>query len=1190
MICPRCGERMEQGQQFCSRCGYQTERSAISGAGRRPGYGKTKPAANRIWIAGLLLGILSLGAILVLILIAPETGILNTAGEDGASFSNELLSGFVFDDAQETETTEEAEAAPAVSNMTPSSGTVGTKIAIEGSGLASAGIQSVMLGDTEMNIYSISDERIEVYLPYGAQSGSISLLFAGQTLDAGAFEVVPQQKELLAEQQIGPSADAQTVASDRISVTIPGGALEQAQTVRIESIADPQPINLPERISGTAFSITVGNVHEFEEIVLIDFELPADLPGEPSAAYFNETTSLWDTLPSEVVDGKLCIYTDHLTDLLVFYWGSAIYSPDGYFKIFYEADDTFSCPGIGSMDAMAKQVGVILEEARKDYEAKIPEGYREDFSYLGVKDSMDVYLDSGYKKGTYNAFTNNILLPTTYTDTTDFETMPAHEFFHSYQDTVWNEFKAVGKMGRSQNKWAVEAIAELAAYELAFPEKNRERNIKNASVSQSPYDTFDEAHEYDMSCFLRYLLRETNSTFEDMWVSIVDNAKLDLGVCLNDFFKSKSADFVSLEMAYLDFWKDVIGDTEAPTHNTIENIFDKELVFNPDRHTSVFNYQTKKASTAEYNLFTVKKYSDNMPVRIFSVECTGERAMCTQVEGILYANALNTARVSGGHDWDYIYADTSTGKNHALYTFEKGKDSAVLVGLEASLPDTVYSVKVSEIQAQCKPQKLENVRPGQQLKLEVAFKDIFAYVGQVEVVVDFGDGTVQRYAKANDTGIFSGWITHTFGTEITGEAVTFSMYDASGGELIAKLVIPMTTDKTMTLSASPSPAQAGETVQLSTNLTDAGYTYRWDFGDGKTATTYGTQTSHVYGTPGAYTVVLTVIDLDGTQYGVAKQTITVYEPQTATPSASSTAFPSSSPTATSTASDTLERLNQLELTVCGTWRVLLPYKYDDTHNYCNTLQFYDDGTFESHLSAVTIETYETTNHAYDIYHIASEFLLPSDTEYVFAWYVSEFGSASGTYTYDAESNYGEVAYTARYKDTEGNIQEFTDTELISFNLVTYYEYGIADPNVCPLLYKNGQYVNAEWTGEESIDAPGLCGSWELASDMYFDEYEEQYWYSLETLQFNADGTCVYKYENVFVNLPRSEDYVAGIMGSEESLSGEYAAQYASEEAVAQGKPDVYGLIVFRGTGYLHRTSFWYDGDVLYYENSVYTRG
>ena len=56
---------------------------------------------------------------------------------------------------------------------------------------------------------------------------------------------------------------------------------------------------------------------------------------------------------------------------------------------------------------------------------------------------MDVYIDSDYFAGKYKALTNNLLMPTDYTDIDDFETVLAHEFFHSYQDTVWNIFDEI---------------------------------------------------------------------------------------------------------------------------------------------------------------------------------------------------------------------------------------------------------------------------------------------------------------------------------------------------------------------------------------------------------------------------------------------------------------------------------------------------------------------------------------------------------------------------------------------------------------------------------------------------------------------------------------------------------------------------------------------------------------------------
>ena len=885
MNCPRCGNKLKNGSRFCNKCGLNIQHAA----GYPPIAIPPKSRRKKIlWIISIILAAAALAAVIIWVMVdlgKQQTSDIVASGDDDATFSTEIPSGFVFDDAESVVISGESVLAPTVSGILPATGSTGTKVRINGSNLINIGLTSIMIGETEMNLYTVSDDVIEAVVPFGAQSGNISIVYAGQTLNAGAFEVIPQQKQLLAESVVQPSADAQTISADTISVTIPGGALTQEQTVRIDSIANPHPINLPETVSGTAFSITAGDIHKFNDIVLIDLALPADLPGEPSAAYFDESTSLWNTLPSEVVDERLYIYTDHLTDFFVFYWGKAIYSPDGYFKIYYQENDSVSYANATSMNDLAQQVGVALEEARKDYEEKIPAAYRENFTYLGMKDAMDVYLDSGYSKGTYNAMTNNILLPTSFPNIDDFETMAAHELFHSYQDAVWNEIKGIGTMGNASNMWAVEAVTELAAYELAFPEKNRERHISGGVTSQDSFNTFDEVHEYSMSCFLRYLLEKTNSSFEELWISLASSNNYSLEASLNDFFKLKSADFISMDVSYIDFWREVAGDSDAPSHDSIGALFYKRMMmFQTNQHTAAFSYQTDKASTTAFNLFSANAFSPNMPLRIFNVECTGGSVACTKLSGIKTPNMLNDLRMTDGFSWDTIYADSTIGDTNQLYSLAQGKDDMVIMLLEAVQANTPYSVKVSEIQAQCKPQKINNAIPGMEQEIEVAFKDVFSCVKEVEVEIAFGDGTVKRFSKPNETGVFSGSITHTFG-EITGEAVTFSMYDVSGGgrEMISQLAIPLTTGEAVMLSASPNPAPPGEAVRLNTNITDAGYSYRWDFGDGQKDTTNMPQIDHVFISPGTYITEVTVLNADGSVYGTAKQTVSVSAVEEATP-------------------------------------------------------------------------------------------------------------------------------------------------------------------------------------------------------------------------------------------------------------------------------------------------------------------
>ena len=532
-------------------------------------------------------------------------------------------------------------------------------------------------------------------------------------------------------------------------------------------------------------------------------------------------------------------------------------------------------------------------------------------------------------------------------------------------------------MSNTNNIWAVEALTELAAYELAFPEKNRERPISSGVSSQEPYYTFDEVHEYSMSCFLRYLLWETNSAFEDLWISVASSGKTNLGVCINDFFKSRSSDFISLDVSYLNFWRDTISDSDAPLNEEPDSLFYKrKMYFQANQHSAEFEYKDIISTTA-LNLFTVKGYAENMPLRIFDVECTGVRAMCAQVPGILYANEINTARTPDGYNWDSIYTDPTLGDSHRLYQFEQGKDSVVLVALECMQSDVLYGVKVSEIQAQCNPKKIDSIVPGHVQEFQLAFKDIFTYVGEVEVVIDFGDGEVRRYKKTNGNGTLNGTITHTFG-EITGNTVTCSLYDVTQGNkaLISRLVIPIAKGEAVLLSATPNSAEPGSAVRLSTNINESGYTYQWEFGDGTSDTTNSiAQISHIYETSGTYTASVTVLDSEGKRYGMALVSVTIQSPE---------------PT---TEEDHYSWLY-------GTWQYTSETFYNvPTHQtwyWIETLQLNSDGTFHYEFAPIVIDVPEDEQPTYDsISNNIYEYAADNGTMQIF----KEGGSPSDAFGY-----------------------------------------------------------------------------------------------------------------------------------------------------------------------------------------------
>ena len=896
-LCPHCKSIITPDDVFCNKCGKSIIESGSKQEAAKIETSKyiEKPVVrtgrNRNFkiFVGLIGGFAAVAVIAVILIFIVDIGNLTAPLKSITEATVETITtSEEEEDEQITELPKEVltdnKLAPAVDSITPGSGTVGTMIQIRGSNLGSSGLKSVSLGEHELNINAVSGDMIEVHVSYGAQSGKIVLTFAEEKIDAGAFEVLPQQKQLLLENEIGSSTEPQTVSVDKIAVTIPGNAIDNTQTIRIEQIADPQLINLPRSAQCTSFSVTLGDMHQFNDIITIEYTIPSDAQGEPSAAYFDEATSLWDTLPSEIIDGKLYIYTNHLTDFLIFYWGKSIYSSGGFFKIYYHTDDVTKFAG--SMDELAIKVGDTLEKIKKDYEAKIPAGYREDFSYMGFTDSMDVYIDSDYFAGKYKALTNNLVMPTEYTDIDDFETVLAHEFFHSYQDTVWNEIMVVGTMGRAENLWAVEAMAELAAYEIAFPEKNRRREIGGGVSSKSPFNTFDLIHEYSMSCYLSYLLKKTNSKPEELWIHVASSDKYLIENSINEFFGNKSMDFISLAAEYTEFWREVLGNSDVAKQWELFHQFEGRIVeFKANDHLEYFMYQTPKTDTIAFAMFRVKSYGENINSRIFNVESmdiSKNSVWSTQIAGADKIGSINPLRIPGGHWWNHMSTTSESPSGYyERYEFKKGSESIVLIGLDSMLKNELSGVVISEIQAQCKPAKIENASVGKEYEFEFAFKDIFTNVTNVVIEVDFGDGEVESYSKTNENGELSITVKHTY-DNLVDTAVKCSLFDSTqtDKELIAQLIMPVLVDVQAIVFINPNPVTLGEAVSCSTNITNDDYTYKWNLGDGTKLDEVGLyKTEHVYSLEGMYPISVEIYDGKDELVGKATQNVTVAPPE-----------------------------------------------------------------------------------------------------------------------------------------------------------------------------------------------------------------------------------------------------------------------------------------------------------------------
>lgn len=294
---------------------------------------------------------------------------------------------------------------------------------------------------------------------------------------------------------------------------------------------------------------------------------------------------------------------------------------------------------------------------------------------------------------------------------------------------IWNNGKV------KKNLWGgIEAIAELASYTIAYPGQYEMKMIEDqvsivglTKPTQS-MSLINDTHEYDMACFIQYLLTTSNTTFADMWISVAGSSKSGVNVKLEEFFGKKIDDFTIIESAFLDFWRGVITDSRMPKMQTVTNIIDP-MILGQDQHSIEYAYKCRDSFTQEFYATNMVGYSVNMPRRIFCVEYTGGDeagdAYITKIEGAPETKNLVTMRQEGGYSWDYIYKATSdTSEGYRLYEMTN-REQMLLIGLQNRQKDSTSSVKISEIDATCDPKEIEVLVANKEYSINLKYKDIF---------------------------------------------------------------------------------------------------------------------------------------------------------------------------------------------------------------------------------------------------------------------------------------------------------------------------------------------------------------------------------------------------------------------------------------------------------------------------------
>lgn len=217
----------------------------------------------------------------------------------------------------------------------------------------------------------------------------------------------------------------------------------------------------------------------------------------------------------------------------------------------------------------------------------------------------------------------------------------------------------------------------------------------------------------------------------------------------------------------------------------------------------------------------------------------------------------------------------------------------------------------------------------------------------VEAVWEFGDGFEMRCSADGCLGKATDplRVPHTY-REPGAYRVRVTLRDASGGVSTAEREVRVLPTAPVATIVAAAEARQDEPFAMQATLAPAGLAaraYRWDFGDGATAT--GRSVSHIFPSLGLYEVKVRVEDEHG-RFANASMVLRVVEaPVTETPPEAETAPDDAGQAAPGRAAPTapllLALMEPLDASDVTAGEVLLRWEYDDARAPVTTLVFLD---------------------------------------------------------------------------------------------------------------------------------------------------------------------------------------------------------------------------------------------------------
>jgi hypothetical protein len=429
----------------------------------------------------------------------------------------------------------------------------------------------------------------------GGLGGGLSWLTPSATETSSPFKAA--RLTPLVSKTLAPSADPQTLGEEgQVMVTIPGGLLNNEQTLAVSSVAGFQEPSFPVASQlVAAYEISLGELHNLDKPLIIEMaydpaKLRGTLPPEESlvAMYWDEGLNDWVMLPSFVDTGRntLVVLTKHLSDFVGAEFVSDGHIANSHFSLRYdpaEYNKLLESGGVFKEDKKRGHKDYLstvwdsLNESRQGYvdadlrdtylikwkeEITMPrkmataDGLVIDFPVTRTKINYNVFV-GGDSESVRDKFSGNIYIPykTTY-GPEGVRLMTGHEVFHAVQARYYT-MAGMDDLAffLTSRRWWIESTAEYAAARVAW--KRELPGMGGAIIPrylETSLTSSDRDHAYNTAWFIEFLVKDKvpRSNFADMFNYVATSLNPSVEMVLDEYL-NKATGGKGLDLCYQDF-------------------------------------------------------------------------------------------------------------------------------------------------------------------------------------------------------------------------------------------------------------------------------------------------------------------------------------------------------------------------------------------------------------------------------------------------------------------------------------------------------------------------------------------------------------------------------------------------------------------------------------------------------------